>query len=186
MNSKLTRRRSIGLALILGAAIAGLALINGGPASAERGVDLGRLQAAPNSETDAAPFAGSALPSLVRIASALAIVIACIYGGIYALRRLAGKRGGFGRSGRLEIIETAAVAPRKTISLVRVADKAVLVGVTETAITLLTELSPEKTAEILAAPAAGGEAETFPNVLKAASGKLRTLRLKRKDTVLTA
>lgn len=185
MNSKLTKRNFVGAAVIIAVAIVGLALINSGPASAERGIDLAKLQAEQPQDATPQQFTGPALPSMLRIVSALAVVIACIYGGIYALKRMSGRRGGFGGSKSLQVLETTAIAPKKMISLVRVADKAVLVGITESGISMLTELSPEKTAEIIAALQVG-EKDGFQKALSAASGRLREFSLKKKQAALEA
>ncbi len=187
MNSKQNKRNATIAAVLIAVALMGLVLMNGGQTSAERGVDLANFNAAQSQEVvTPAEFSGSALPSLMRILSALAITIACIYAGIYALKRMSGKRGGFGGSRNLEIIETTAVAPKKMISLVRVADKAILLGVTESGITMLTELTAEKTAEILAATRAAEETDGFQKALQAAGGTLRAFGLKKKQATLSA
>ena len=185
MNSKQNKRNATIAAVLIAAALMGLVMINGST-SAERGVDLANFNAAQSQDVTPAEFSGPALPSLLRIVSALAITIACIYGGIYALKRMSGKRGGFGGSRNLEILETTAVAPKKMISLVRVADKAILLGVTENGISTLTELSPEKTAEIVAVTQAAGETDGFQKALQAASGSLRVFGLKKKQTAIEA
>lgn len=185
MNSKQNKRNATIAAVLIAVALIGLVMINGST-SAERGVDLANFNAAQSQEVTPAEFSGSALPSLLRILSALALTIACIYAGIYALKRMSGKRGGFGGSRNLEIIETTAVAPKKMISLVRVADKAILLGVTETGISMLTELTPEKTAEILAASQAAEETDGFQKALQAAGGTLRAFGLKKKQAALEA
>lgn len=186
MNSKLTRRQIAGAAIIIAVALAGLALMNGGDASAERGVDLPNFGAASSQEATPGSFDGSALPSLLRIVSALAVVIACIYGGIYLLKRMSGRRGGFGGKRSLEVIETTAIAPKKMISLVRVADKAVLIGITESGMTALTELSAEKTSEIMADQQAARETDGFRNALHTASGKIRLFGSVKKPATLDA
>ena len=76
------------------------------------------------------------------------------------------------------------MAPKKTVSLIRVADKAVLVGITENNMAVLTELGPEQTAALVASRPEPEPDEGFSNVLKAASEKLRLVGLKRKQTAL--
>ena len=92
MNSKQNKRNATIAAVLIAAALMGLVMINGST-SAERGVDLANFNAAQSQDVTPAEFSGPALPSLLRIVSALAITIACIYGGIYALKRMSGKIG---------------------------------------------------------------------------------------------
>ena len=121
MNSKDKRRNVVGVTIILVLAFAGLLMINADPAGDNAGVAA---------TAESPEFVGAALPSLMRMMSALVIVIACIYGGIWLLRKGMNRTGGaVGRT--LEVLETTGVAPKKTVSLIRVADKAVLIGVTE-------------------------------------------------------
>jgi flagellar biogenesis protein FliO len=64
-----------------------------------------------------------AAASLIKMLVALGVVVVCIYVGIFLLKKLVAKRH-FGRSGNalLEVIETAYIDPKKSLSLVRVAD----------------------------------------------------------------
>jgi len=182
MNSKDKRRNVVGVTIILVLAFAGLIMINADPAGADRLVG-DNAQAAATAESP--EFVGAALPSLMRMISALVIVIACIYGGIWLLRKGMNRTGGtVGRT--LEVLETTGVAPKKTVSLIRVADKAVLIGVTESGISLLTELTPEETAEIVQAQQPTASESGFGTLLATASGKLREIGLRRKQTAVEA
>ena len=117
--------------------------------------------------------------------SALVVVIACIYGGIYLLRRMMGRRhSGRGGAGLLQVLETAHLGPRKSVSLVRVADKSVLVGVTEGQISVLTELDETKTAEIVAADEAAETKPAFAGLLETATARLKNMSVRRKDVAL--
>ncbi|MBU8934919.1 MAG: flagellar biosynthetic protein FliO [candidate division Zixibacteria bacterium] len=148
-NSKPNKRSIIAIIVILVVAIGVLLTVNTDPVTADQNAATGNDQAN-TTETMTSTLTNSALPSLLRMVSALVIVIACIYGGIFLLRRLMGQRHGRqGQSNILEVLETTSVAPKKTVSLIRVAGKSVLVGITETGMSVLTELSPEETAAIL-------------------------------------
>lgn len=117
--------------------------------------------------------------------SALVIVIACIYLGIYLLKKLMGRKyGGYSKDNLLQVIETTYVGPKKTVSLVRVADKAVLIGVTDNTISVLTELDEAKTAEIMPAVAAEESREPFSRFLTSASVRLKEFRLKKSGVAL--
>lgn len=127
-------------------------------------------------------FYSSAAPSLFKLISALVIVIACIYAGVYLLKRLMGKKySGNRQSNLLEVLETTYIGPKKTISLVRVADRAVLVGTSENQISPLAELDAEETARILADACLEEETESFKKVFKTALTKLKEIGLKRTD-----
>lgn len=186
MKSKANRRNAITVAVILAIALIGLLLLGNDPASAVRlGTDTGADSLMAASQATTPEFVGTAMPSMLRMVFALIVVIGAIYGGLWLLKRSMNR--GFARGGRtLEVLETTAVAPKKTISLVRVADKAVLVGVTENGISMLTELTPDQTAEIIAAQAKPASDESFSKVFATATGKLREFGLKRKQAVLEA
>ncbi len=177
-NSKSNRSRVIAIVVILTLAIGGLLAIDTNQATADQSTTLTPANTDGPEEISSA-LTGSALPSLVRMTSALVIVIACIYGGIFLLRYFMGqRRGRNGQAKVLEVLETTSVAPKKTISLIRVADKSVLVGITESGMSLLTELSPEETAaacpSMIEEPASPDS--DFANSLSTAFNRLRRAR----------
>jgi len=146
-NSKRQRRSIITVVIILTIAIGGLLAINTDSVDAERNINQ---TGAGDTDLAAKTLTTSALPALLRMVSALVVVIICIYGAILLLKHFMGRR--YSKSGHLrilEVLETAYVAPKKTVSLIRVADKSVLVGVTENGMSVLTELSPEQTTKVL-------------------------------------
>ena len=167
--------------MLLATAVIGLAVIDINPGGAQ-----------PSADDDATvtrvgnDLGTSVLPALIKMASALVVVIICIYGGIYLLKRFtSGKTRR--RGGRLlEVIETTYVAPKKTVSLVRVADKAVLVGVTESQISMLTELDADQTAAIATEPPEEAEATEVPfgKLLGTAADQLKRFGWGKKDTAL--
>ena len=179
------RRLLTTVGIVLAVALCGVVLI----ATQNSGVSAQTAAQVPGDKTDqpveAAPTRtdiGSAYGSLVKMIVALVVVIACIYGGMYVLGRIMGKRGKGAISGNnLELIETTYVGPKKTVSLLRVGEKAVLVGVTDNGITMLTELDQTETASLLAAQEAPGE-EPFGQFVKSASDKVTQLR-RTKDAV---
>jgi flagellar biosynthetic protein FliO len=108
---------------------------------------------------------------LLKLAGALTLVIGGIYGFLFLLRKMMGARLSSNRQNQLiEVVETAYIAQKKSVSLIRFADRAVLVGVAENGISALAELSPEETAEI----SSGMEtkkAAGFKNIFSRARGK---------------
>ncbi|UCD94035.1 MAG: flagellar biosynthetic protein FliO [Candidatus Zixiibacteriota bacterium] len=133
-------------------------------------------------ETDAqagkAVFEESVVFSLAKLLGALVIVVAGIYGFLYVLRRMMGQKfSGNRRDNLIEVLETAYVAQKKTVSLVRFHDRAVLIGVGESGINALAELNPEETARIMADFSNEKSAPGFKGVLKDARSKLMSLNM---------
>jgi flagellar biosynthetic protein FliO len=123
--------------------------------------------------------------AMVKMISALALVIALVYGALYMLRRLMGRRlKGSGGNGSLEVLETTYVGQHKAISLVRVGQRSVLVGVTESQITTLTELDVEETEEILGTATQPAKAQRFSGALSGAVERLKTIGLRKKQAAL--
>ncbi|HOP05800.1 MAG TPA: flagellar biosynthetic protein FliO [candidate division Zixibacteria bacterium] len=185
--------------VILGVAFAGLALLSVGDGKAAGNAAVTAIeQTAPTAEAPASAvaeesdtalaeeFSGSVTPALLRMGIALVAVVACIYLGLLLLKKTMGKKFSSNRSGKsLEVIETTYLAPKKQISLVRVAGKAVLIGMTESQISMLIELDEDQTAELLAAdkeeplPAQG-----FDQLIGKAAKHLARMGLKRKEPAL--
>ena len=179
-NKPHTRRSIIGAALIVAVALVGL-LVTGVPPSAAKQSGIPAVTVSP-ADTPAAdspaPLTGytSALPSLVRMLSALIIVIFAIYVGLYVLRRLMNRRfAGVGAPNALEVIQSAPVGPKKSVTLVRIGDRSVLLGITDEHISPLTELTEEETGRILAATQTEQATPVFSTVLQRAVGRLKEM-----------
>lgn len=179
-NPKVKRRSQLTVIIIVLAALIGVLSINTDPATAvrtEKPIASTLTQAGSgleSSDDDATGFYTSAAPSMFKIISALVIVIVAIYGGVYLLKRMMGKKyTGNRQHNVLEVIETTYVAPKKSVTLLRVADKSVLVGMSENQITVLTELDSDQTREVLASIKTEPETESFGNVLRTATEKIR-------------
>jgi flagellar protein FliO/FliZ len=126
-------------------------------------------------QTSVTGLTDSVLPSLTRLGLSLLAIIAIIYITIFLMRKVSGNRVGRGRT--IQIIEQTYLAPKKSVCLLRLADRVVLVGITDNSINLLTELDcesiPREYLDKLTQPPAG-----FPGALNDAIGKL----LGRKET----
>ena len=189
---KLKRRSQLTIVIIVLAALIGVLAINTDRAKAVKAddaVETTVVQAETGATTDTdgpISFYTSTAPSLLKLISALVIVVVCIYVGVYLLKRLMGKKySGNRRNNILEVLETTYIAPKKSVSLLRVADKAVLVGTSENQISVLTELDPDQTREVLAAIEPEAVTESFGNVFKSATDKLKEIGFKRaKKTAL--
>jgi flagellar biosynthetic protein FliO len=110
--------------------------------------------------------------SMLKLIGALVVVVAGIYGFLYLLRKMMGGRLSSNRSNRIiEVLETSYVAQKKSVSLVRFSDRAVLVGVTDNNMTPLAELSSEETAKILQEMQSEKSSAGFKNILSNAKEK---------------
>lgn len=198
-NSGYSRRVIITLVVMAALALVGVTMIKVDPAGAQSGSAPGN-SASPGSsqigdaERSAPGVAdesdGTSQPSVVtavvKMISALAVVIAVVYGALYLLRKLMGRRyGGATGDGALEILQTTYIGPHKAISLVRVGRRSVLVGVTDNQISTLTELDPEETDEITTqAERRPVRGESFSRALSGAVVKLKAVGLKKKQAAL--
>ncbi|NOY88198.1 MAG: flagellar biosynthetic protein FliO [FCB group bacterium] len=183
---KQKRRSQLIIAAILIVALLGALIINTDRVSAERNsfsslqkqgdkTELPQQEKVPN-------FFSSTMPSLLKLVSALIVVIICIYFGIFLLKKLMGKKySGNSRRNFLEVLETTYIAPKKSVTLLRVADKAVLIGMSESHIAVLTELDDAQTKEILVTMKAEEEVTPFKNMLKSATQKWKKVSLQKDD-----
>jgi flagellar protein FliO/FliZ len=186
--NKRNRRTFVTAAAILAVALIGLYAVNVGDASADKTVGAISSDGAgleKSGERAAASLStGDAVRSIIKMASALVIVIFCVYLGVFFLKKLMERRyGGRSNENLLQVLESAYVGPKKMVSLVRVADKSVLIGVTDEHISVLTELGPEKTAEIVSTEEVREEQVNFRDFLRTATGKIRGFRVKRSDII---
>jgi flagellar biosynthetic protein FliO len=182
-NPKARRRSQLTVIVIVLIALIGVLVVNTDRAGAlkksdEATTSVASVQShdAPMREESDSGFYSSTMPSLLKLVSALVIVIVCIYAGVYLLKRLMGKRySGNGQHNLLEVLETTYVAPKKSVSLLRVADKSVLVGISENQMTVLTELDRDQTREVLAALESRPDSESFRNAFKTATDKIKEI-----------
>ncbi len=179
----------ITVGVILCVALAGLFVVNVDPANADRS-SLATLADGPNQlVVDGASSpepTGSMTGAVIKMISALAVVIVAVYVGLYFLRKLMGsKAASGGRRDILDVIQTTYVGQHKAIALVRVAHRSVLVGVTDNQITTLTELTEDETAEILAeSPVNRQPVDRFAGILRAAGDRLRQMSMKKNQAAL--
>lgn len=169
------------ITVIIAIALVGLTMLQVDPVAADRTVTTG------SAITDEAlgfsdPNVGAAIGKMV---SALLIVVVLVYGALWLLKRMMGRRyTGKGGSGGLEVLQSTHVGPHKQISLVRVGKRSVLVGVTDNQISTLTELSPEETKDIIETVAETNPSASFSHMLSSATGKLKAIGLGKNPTAL--
>lgn len=116
---------------------------------------------------------------------ALLVVIVCIYVGIYLLKKtMGGKYGGTNKLNALEVLESTGVGPKQSVTLIRVGDKSVLVGITGDRMALLTELTAEDTAALMTLAPVDYEPDAFSRMLSTAAAQVKKLASKGRRTVL--
>ncbi len=183
------RRSIIVVSMILFLAILGLVFFRSDNAAADKSFETVSQSSLQLDDGSASSFAEtpSVVPSLFRIICALVLVIGSIYGGLFLLKKMMGRKyAGAKNNANLEVLETIHIAPKKTVTLLRVGEKSVLVGTTEGSMSLLSELDNAATAKLLqyveATPSVASV--NFGPFLKAAIDKVKEVTRKRTDTVL--
>ena len=114
--------------------------------------------------------------SLGRVALALALVIGAIYLTLYLLKKGMGRGISRGSGGDLiQVIETTYLAPKRSLSVVRVGDKGALIAMTETSISFLMEIDNLEEKLKVRTSKSQEENTGFVSVLKRAKGQLTAL-----------
>ncbi len=136
------------------------------------------------------PENGSMTFLLLKLVAALVVVVVAIYGFLYVLKRMMGPRFSGNRKSRvIDVMETVYIAQKRSISLVRFHDRAILVGVSDNNIQPLAQLDSEETAKVLAAYNEAKPAPGFKNILGDAREKLKAWNMtgvRLKDTARDA
>ena len=115
-------------------------------------------------------------PSLGKVALALVLVIGAIYLTLYLLKRGMGRRISRGTRGDLiQVIETTYLAPKRSLSVVRVGDKGALIAMSETSINLLMEIDNLEEKLKVRTSKSREEETGFVSALKRAKGQLTAL-----------
>lgn len=118
---------------------------------------------------------------VVRMIISLAVILLLLAAGVYAFRRLTfkGRMSGH-KSGTMDVLEIMNIMPGKTLALVRVQDRVILLGIFQDGMEPLSTFEGEKAVEIIKATDRGNT----PNLLAHFSENLNafTEKLKgRKD-----
>ncbi len=103
------------------------------------------LRADPGSEMQGLATPGTATGGMIaKVILSLAFLVALLYGGVYALKRLSGKTGA-GRlvDGAISVLHKQHIAPKKAIYILKVANRTMVVGVTDSQISHLADLSEQ-------------------------------------------
>jgi len=185
-NNNKQRRLLYTSALIVAMAVMGLFMVSSGDGEADQTTQAapegaGAIAAAEASDV----FTDGALPTLAKMVGALFVVIVCIYVGIYLMKKtMGGKYGGTNKINALEVLESTPVGPKQSVTLIRVGDKSVLVGITGERMALLTELNPADTAALITSTPADCEPDAFSKMLSTAAAQMKRLTSKGRRTAL--
>lgn len=103
--------------------------------------------AAPAEKAVAAPNVSAIIMRMILSLSAVLLVLG---GGVFLFRKIAyrGRATGF-RAGLIDVLETSAVMPGKTLALVRASDRVLLLGISQNNMQPLSEFSDDKSLEII-------------------------------------
>jgi flagellar protein FliO/FliZ len=188
-NNGHNKRTIIIVSAILLAAFIGVFAISIGKLTADGGSSAltagSDTDPAENDRKEMSLSSGVPTGSIVKMVSALLIVILSIYFCVFLLKKFMSRGYGGARKDRLlEVIESTYVGPKKTVSLVRVADRSVLIGVTDQSISVLTELDSEKTASLVSVDVQVEESAGFAGFLRSASARIKEIGTKRNTALL--
>jgi flagellar protein FliO/FliZ len=140
------KRVWMGVFAIVAVCAMGLVMMMTRTPSADASISTSTVQPTEQTEqtTPKDSFATEASSSIMRMIAALAIVLACIYGCVFLLKRFGpNKMGRSGEKRLIEMIDSISVGPKKIIAVVRVGERAVVVGITDTQMTSLSELDKD-------------------------------------------
>ena len=119
------------------------------------------------------------LASLLKMVSALAVVLGVMLAGLWAVRRFMNKTGANVDDGRMiRVLSTRYLGPKSSILLLDVLGSVIVVGVSGTQMTLLTTITDEDSLERLRSASPGGNnAEPFLDPISLYKRKLKTLSI---------
>lgn len=130
---------------------------------------------------------GDMMPSVGRLAGALAVVLCLVWVIMRIARRVLKGRYPGRRVADIRVLDRVHLAPRRSIELVAVKDRILVLGVTDHSISMLTELTEEEYAESDHAQAPGETPGTTTVAPRDFVGEMRRLlggglRLLRQNT----
>ena len=119
------------------------------------------------------------LASLLKMVSALAVVLGIMLAGLWAVRKLMKKTGtGVDDGHAIRILSTRYLGPKSSIMLVDVLGSVIVVGVTGSQISMLTTITDEDSLDRLKSSRAGErDPQAFLDQITLYKRKLKTLSL---------
>lgn len=85
---------------------------------------------------------------MVRVIASLAIVLGLLFFCMFLVKRWQYRMSGQGKQ-NIQVLNTQMILPKRYVSLVRVCDKILILGVTDSSITLLGSIETNDFAEVL-------------------------------------
>ena len=111
-----------------------------------------------------------------QVALALALVIGAIYVTLFLLKKGMGRGVARGtKGGLIQVIETTYLAPKRSLSVVRIGNKGALIAMSETSISFLMEIEGLEEKLNVRTSKAQEEETGFVTALKRAKGQLSAL-----------
>lgn len=110
----------------------------------------------------------------LRVIISLIFVIALLAGGFYLLRRLSGRGSFQSEEVPVKLLWQQSIGPRRSICLVKVLDKVLVLGVTNASISHLMTLSPQESSSLDAYRSMGGPMDLISTLRRL--GNLRRRR----------
>jgi flagellar biogenesis protein FliO len=118
------------------------------------------------------------LPSLVKMVVAVGVVIVLIYISVVVLKRISlGRAGRHGARGALEILDRSYFSPKSFLCLAKVGDKMIVLGVTESNINMLADVS-DQDFKAATSESRTSDTKSFSSYLKQARTHLLALTAK--------
>jgi len=119
------------------------------------------------------------IASLVKMISALAVVLGVMLAGLWAVRKFMKKTGtGVDDEQNIRVLSTRYLGPKSSIMLLDVLGSVIVVGVTGSQISMLTTITDEESLERLRSTRAGErDSQPFLDQITLYKRKLKTLSL---------
>lgn len=119
------------------------------------------------------------IASLVKMISALAVVLGVMLAGHWGVRKLMKKTGtGVDDGQKIRVLSTRYLGPKSSIMLLDVLGNVIVVGVTGTQISMLTTITDEESLDRLRSSRAGErDSQAFLDQITLYKRKLKTLSL---------
>ena len=121
-------------------------------------------------------FSGTTFPDtgslLLRTSGALLLVVALIFVVIFLLRRYVFSRSGSGPGlGEVRVLNTTFLGPKKSIHLVKVLNRVLVLGVSDTQMATLSEFKAEEAEEFLVRNESERKEHSFARILQSLTGR---------------
>jgi flagellar protein FliO/FliZ len=126
-------------------------------------------------DDEAVPDIGGDIgPMLIKLVGALVLILLVIYGSVWLMKKFSLNRG-FGGGDLITVIDRRFLAPKQAVVLLKVGNKHLLVGATESSMSKLAELNPDELPNEKESRVGAPEKSSFNRVLQQARETLLPL-----------